>query len=56
MFPHDESVLACMALPERILVAVQKDAEIKIYVYDTLGNLEVCKKIVSGQKLFKLGV
>jgi len=55
-FLHDDSVLACLALSDRILTVVQNDTETKLHVFGTNGNLKICKQILSGGKMIKLGL
>jgi len=55
-FLHDESILACLALSDRILIVVQNDEETAVNMFDTAGNLQNCKQTWNGGKRVKLGL
>jgi len=55
MFPQDHHVLACLALPGRLLVAVQLNDQTFLHVYDAVAEVSEYKKPLTGQKLVKLG-
>ena len=56
MFPQDHHVLACLALPGRLLVAVQLNDQTFLHVYDAVAEVSEYKKPLTGQKLVKLGM
>ena len=49
MFPQDHHVLACLALPGRILVAVQLNDQTFLHVYDAVAEVSEYKKPLTAE-------